>query len=136
MTDLEIELDNRPGSLARLGEKLGESGVSIEGGGVFALGAKATAHFLFRDGAAARRAVEAAGFRVVSAKQVLTPRLNQNLPGQLGKISRCMAEAGVNIEVMYSDHEHRLILVVDDPVRGKAVSQMWMREQDIPEHSR
>ena len=25
-----------------------------------------------------------------------------------------MAEAGVNIEVLYSDHDHQLILVVDD----------------------
>jgi hypothetical protein len=39
-----------------------------------------------------------------------------------------MAEAGVNIEVLYSDHAHRLILVVDDWARGQAVSDAWMRE--------
>jgi hypothetical protein len=38
-----------------------------------------------------------------------------------------MAEAGVNIEVMYSDHDHPLILVVDDIARGRAVSEAWMR---------
>jgi hypothetical protein len=39
-----------------------------------------------------------------------------------------MAEAGVNIEVLYSDHNHQLILVVDDLERGRAVSEEWMRE--------
>jgi hypothetical protein len=34
--------------------------------------------------------------------------------GQLGKITRRIADAGVNIEAMYSDHDHQLILVVDD----------------------
>jgi len=54
--------------------------------------------------------------------------LNQAEPGQLGKISRRMAEAGVNIEVLYSDHDHRLILVVDDIVRAQTVSEAWTRE--------
>jgi hypothetical protein len=39
-----------------------------------------------------------------------------------------MAEAGVNIEVLYSDHNHQLILVVDDLARGLAVSKAWTRE--------
>jgi hypothetical protein len=52
------------------------------------------------------------------------------VPGQLGKITRRMAEAAVNIEVLYSDHDHRLILVVDDVAKGRAVSEAWMREQD------
>jgi hypothetical protein len=39
-----------------------------------------------------------------------------------------MAEAGVNIEVLYSDHDHRLILVVDDLKRGRAVAAAWTQE--------
>jgi hypothetical protein len=38
-----------------------------------------------------------------------------------------MAEAGVNIEVLYSDHDHQLILVVDDLDKGRAVSEAWSR---------
>ena len=58
---------------------------------------------------------------------MLIQRLNQDQPGQLGKISRMMAEAGVNIEVIYSDHQNQLILVVDNFEKGKAVSEMWKR---------
>ncbi len=39
-----------------------------------------------------------------------------------------MADAGVNIEVQYSDHDHQLILVVDDLETGRAVSEAWARE--------
>ena len=127
MKDLTIELENRPGALAEMGEALGRAGVSVEGGGVFVVNGVGIAHFLFVDGRAARAALEAVGIRVLAERDVLVQRLKQDVPGQLGKISRRMAEAGVNIEVQYSDHDHQLILVVDDYERGRAVSEEWAR---------
>jgi hypothetical protein len=128
MTDLAIDLEDRPGALAEMGEALGHAGVSIEGGGAWVVGGRGAAHFLFRDGAAARRALEASGIRVVGEREVLVQRLKQAVPGQLGMLTRRMAEAGVNIEVLYSDHDHQLILVVDDLMRGREVSEAWSRE--------
>jgi len=128
MKDLAIALDNRPGALAEMGEALGRAGVSVEGGGAFVVNGQGVAHFLFEDGAAARKALEAAGIHVLEEREVLVQRLNQAEPGQLGKISRLMAEAGVNIEVLYSDHDHQLILVVDDIEKGRAVSEAWPRK--------
>ena len=127
MIDLEIALDDRPGALAEMGEALGRAGVSIEGGGVFVVNGTGIAHFLFHDGDAARRALEAAGIRVIAQSEVVTVRLDQETPGQLGKISRRMANAGVNIRVQYSDHDHQLILVVDDLAKGRAVAEEWGR---------
>lgn len=129
MKDLMIALENRPGALAEMGDVLGRAGMSIEGGGAWVVDGQGVAHFLFEDGSGARRALEAAGIRVLAERDVLVQRLNQAEAGQLGKISRRMAEAGVNIEVLYSDHDHRLILVVDDIARGRAVSEAWPREQ-------
>ena len=129
MKDLAIALDNRPGALAEMGDALGKAGVSIEGGGPFIGNGQGVAHFLFADDAAAREALEAAGITVLAEREVLVQRLNQAQPGQLGKITRRMAEAGVNIEVLYSDHDHQLILVVDDIEKGRAVSEAWTREQ-------
>ncbi|MDQ2976266.1 MAG: amino acid-binding ACT domain-containing protein [Acidobacteriota bacterium] len=128
MKDLTIELENRPGALAEMGDALGRAGVSIEGGGAFVVNDRGVAHFLFADGAAARSALQAAGIRVLAERDVLVQRLNQAEPGQLGRISRLMAEAGVNIEILYSDHDHQLILVVDDLAKGRAVSEAWTRE--------
>jgi hypothetical protein len=126
--DLSIALDDRPGALAEMGETLGRAGVSVEGGGVFVANGVGVAHFLFHDGAAARTALDGAGIRVVAEREVLVQKLRQDEPGQLGKIARRMADAGVNIEVQYSDHDHNLILVVDDFARGRAVSEAWMRD--------
>jgi len=123
--DLAIFLEDRPGALADMGDALGRAGVSVEGGGAWVVDGRGVAHFLFADGAAARRALEAAGIQVLAEREVLVQRLKQDVPGQLGLLTRRMAEAGVNIEVLYSDHDHQLILVVDDIVRGREVSAAW-----------
>jgi hypothetical protein len=131
--DLLIALDNRPGALAEMGDALGRSGVSIEGGGAWVVDGQGVAHFLFEDGGAACKALEAAGIKVLAERDVLVQQLNQAEPGQLGSISRRMADAGVSIEVLYSDHDHRLILVVDDIVKGRAVSEAWTCEHPSPD---
>ena len=130
MKDLAIALGNRPGALAEMGEALGRAGVSVEGGGAWVTGGEGIAHFLFEDGMAAARALEAVGIHVLAQRDVLVQRLQQGVPGQLGLLTRRMAEARVNIEVLYSDHNHQLILVVDDLAKGQAVSEAWMREWD------
>jgi hypothetical protein len=132
MQDVTIDLEHRPGALADMGQALGRAGVSVEGGGAWVAGGAGVAHFLFEDGTAARRALEAAGIRVVAVRDVLVQRLKQDVPGQLGLLTRRMADAGVNIEVLYSDHYNQLILVVDDMARGREVSEAWMREAAQP----
>jgi len=128
MKDVAIELDDRPGALARMGEALGRAGVSIEGGGAWVVDGRGVAHFLFADGDAARAALEAAGLRVLAVRDVVVQRLKQAVPGQLGMLTGRMAQAGVNIEALYSDHDHQLVLVVDDVARGRAVAEEWERE--------
>ena len=128
MKDLTILLEDRPGALAEMGEALGRAGVSIEGGGAWVVAGEGIAHFLFKDGTTARQALEVAGIRVTAEREVLVQRLKQAVPGQLGLLTRQMAEANVNVEAIYSDHNHQLILVVDDLERGRAVSLAWSEE--------
>jgi len=128
MKDLAIALDDRPGALAEMGEALGRAGVSVNGGGAWVVDGKGAAHFLFENGPAARRALEAAGIKVVAERDVIVQRLKQGVPGQLGLLTRRMSDAGVNIEVLYSDHDNQLIIVVDDVTRARRVSEAWSRE--------
>jgi len=128
MFDVEIRLENRPGAMAEMGEALGSAGVSVEGGGGWVADGKATMHFLFVNGEAARMALQNAGIQVLGVREVLVQKLRQDIPGQLGMIARRMANAGVNIEVVYSDHANQLCLVVDDFTKGKAVSESWQAE--------
>jgi len=125
MKDLEIILDNRPGALAEMGETLGKAGVSLEGGGVFVHEGKGIAHFLVDDAVLGRKVLLDKGVDVVKINEVLIQKLKQEVPGQLGKLTRIMAENEVNIMVQYSDHDNQLILVVDDYEKGQLVSQNW-----------
>lgn len=128
MHDVGIRLQDRPGALAEMGEALGRAGVSIEGGGAWVVDGVGAAHFLFVDGHAARAALEAAGIDVLAVREVVVQRLKQAVPGQLGQLTRRMAEAGVNIEALYSDHDHRLVLVVDRIEQARAVAAAWAAE--------
>ena len=127
MKELAIQLENKPGALANVGEALANAGVSIEGGGAWISGDKGIAHFLFKDGGKARIALEKKGIKVIRENEILIQKLKQDQPGQLGKLTRLMENAGVNIEVIYSDHYNQLILVVDNYEKGRIVSESWMK---------
>ena len=47
----------------------------------------------------------------------------ENQPGALAEVGEVLGKAGV-----YSDHEHQLIMVVDDYQKGQAVAREWTRE--------
>ena len=130
MNDLEIRLQNRPGALAEMGEALATAGIGIEGGGGRVCGDDGVMHFLFQDGAAAQRALVSAAIDVVSVNDVVTVRLAQSVPGQLGKIARRMAVAGINVRVVYSDHDRRLIMVADPIEKARDVAERWMRDTE------
>lgn len=128
MKDLEILLENKPGSLALMGEILGSNRISLEGGGVFPLGSRSVAHFLVKEADRAAEVLASAGFGVIGVHEVLLQRLRQDIPGQLGLFCRRLADAGVNIIVQYSDHDNQLVLVVDDYEKGRVVSEKWKEQ--------
>ena len=125
--DLEVRLPGRPGALADLGQALGRAGVSLQGGGVFTYGDGAVAHYLVDDGARALAAVTRAGLGPAVVRDVVLTRLDQETPGQLGTLARCLAEAGVNVAVQYSDHAGNLVLLVpgDHDAACRAVIARW-----------
>ena len=135
MKNLKLHLEDRPGALAEMGEILGHARVSLEGGGMFVVEGVAVANFLVDDAAAARKALEAAGIDVVQEDEVVLQKLDQDEPGQLGKLLRRMADAHVNVATQYSDHHHQLVLVVDNLSAAQAVSDAWTRERHAARHS-
>jgi len=128
MKDLEIVLENKPGTLALLGEILGNHAVSLEGGGVFNNGDFAIAHFLVEAADKAKEVLAEAGIDVVNINDVIIQKLRQDVPGQLGMFCRRMADNDVNILVQYSDHSNKLIIVTDNYEKAKQVSAEWMKE--------
>ena len=128
MKDLEIVLENKPGTLALMGETLGRHKISLEGGGVFDNGHYSIAHFLVEESDRAMEVLSGAGIRAVKINDVIIQKLRQDVPGQLGMFCRRLADAGVNILVQYSDHHNQLIVVADNFEKARQVSDEWMKE--------
>lgn len=116
--DLSVRLPDRPGALAELAERLGKAGVNLEGGGGF----DGVVHFLVRDAEVARAALRELAPVI---RDVLETRLDQEKTGQMAALARALGDAGVNIECVYSDHDHRLILVVDNAEAAARVIASW-----------
>ncbi len=127
MKDLEIVLENKPGTLALLGETLGAHKISLEGGGVFNNGEYSIAHFLVEEAERAKEVLIKAGITVIKINDVVIQKLRQDVPGQLGMFCRELANAHVNILTQYSDHSNQLIVVVDNYAEAKKVSDKWMK---------
>lgn len=128
MKDLEIILENKTGTLAKMGETLGKNKISLEGGGVFANGDTSIAHFLVEEAERAKEVLATAGITVSKINNVIIQKLRQDVPGQLGLFCRRLAEGNVNILVQYSDHSNQLIIVPDNFGKAREISAAWMKE--------
>ena len=93
-----VNLDNRPGTLADLGEALGERGINITGlAGTTWEGAGA-AGIVTNDDAGAAAALDEGGF-AYRQLEVVSATI-EDRPGALGEAARRLADAGVNIELI------------------------------------
>ena len=113
--DIKVTLEDRPGTLAYLGEATGAAGINLDGGCGFLCeeGAKAVFHFLVEDPAAVRQAFEAAGVDVRREREVLVVDVDDR-PGEFGRIARRFTDAGVNIDLFYLAADTRFVIGVDD----------------------
>ncbi len=118
--DLTVILEDRPGTLADMGEALGKAGINIEGLCGFPSEGKGVIHILVEDGPTARRALEEAGLGVRSERQVLILDI-EDRPGEFGRICRRIANAGINIDLVYLATNTRLVVGADDLDKARAV---------------
>jgi hypothetical protein len=127
MKDLTVNLEDRPGTLATLGETLGGAGINIEGLCAVTYEGRGIVHILVQDAAKARSALEGAGIKVEGESEALVSELPQDRverPGALGEISRRVADAGVNVQVVYLATKNRAVIVTSDNAKAKAAFEM------------
>jgi hypothetical protein len=111
--DLTVVLKNVPGTFASMGEALGNAGINIDGVGGFVAGGEGIVHLLVEDAAGARTALEGAGHEVRAERDVVVLDL-EDKPGELGRVCRKMADAGVNLDLIYEIPGPKLVLGPDD----------------------
>ena len=118
-TDLTVVLRDQPGELARLGESTGAAGVNIQGMCAFTGEGRGIIHVLLADEAVERAvtAVEEAGLGVVDRREVLVIDI-EDRPGSLGELARELADASVNIELMYTTFGGVNVVIATDDLEN------------------
>ena len=132
--DLLVTLKDQPGEGARLGEALGNAGVNIEGlCAIMDTGTgtgTGTVHVLVDDVAGAKAALDGAGITVEAETDVLVspalPDPDLDTPGRFGAMTRALADAGINISLVYVASRNRIVLATSDNQRATQLLQSMM----------
>jgi hypothetical protein len=114
--DLTVVLTDEPGELAKLGQATGAAGVNIQGMCAFTGEGRGIIHLLVADAAAERAtsALQQAGMGVADQREVLVVDIADR-PGSLGEMALELAEAGVNIELLYTTYGGvKVVIATDD----------------------
>lgn len=118
--DITTEIENRPGTLAEIGEALGKAGVNIEGISGFPCEGVGVIHVLVDDPDRAVSALESAGVKVRGSREVLVATIVDR-PGAFGELARRFADAGINIDLVYLINLPEVVLGVDDMAAGRGL---------------
>lgn len=111
-TEFTVILEDRPGTLARLGGILGDARINIEAIHGVSQEEKGFVQFVPNDPDQAAGALEAAGLPYTK-REVLVVRVLDE-PGTLGDVALVMAQAGINIDSVYVTTRGHVVLGVDD----------------------
>lgn len=112
-TDFTVILENRPGTIAELGEAAGRAGVNLEGICGFPCEGRGVLHVVVEDGDAARTAFNEAGLELGDERPVVMVDI-ANEPGALGRVSRRIADAGANVDLLYINMGGQLVVGADN----------------------
>jgi len=96
MIQLDLDLPDRPGELAKLATILGEAGINIDAMSANSGGGRSYMSLIVDQPTKARQLLEKAGYRCLP-RTVLVVRL-ANKPGALAELARKLGMAGVDIQ--------------------------------------
>lgn len=100
MKELVIISKNSAGTLAAVAEALGSVGVNIEAISAYGQDERAVLRIITPDPASANKALSRVGGLELRESEVLIYKMI-NRPGELGKITRKLANRGVSLESIY-----------------------------------
>jgi hypothetical protein len=106
-------LSNTPGTVAHVGEVLGNAGINIEGVAGTASGGQGQLNLCVRDAPVARAELNKKQIQTGAERDVEVIQMTDR-PGELGRVMRHVANAGVNIDVLYVAMGNRLVIGSDN----------------------
>jgi hypothetical protein len=106
--DLVIEIENNPGALARVAAAISDAGVNIAAATCTEPGARAELHILVPHPGAARHALAISQLAVNREREVVVVDV-EDRPGVLADLTRKIARAGVNLDLVYVATRNRVV---------------------------
>jgi hypothetical protein len=111
--DLVIDIQNTPGSLAQVATAISDAGVNIAAATCIGSGERAELHILVPHAEAAKHALAISHLAVSREREVVVIDV-EDRPGVLADLTRKIARAGVDLDLVYVATRNRVVFGAAD----------------------
>ena len=111
--DLVIDIENTPGALAEVATAISDAGVNIAGATCIGSGEQAELHILVPHAGAAKHALAISHLAITREREVVVVDV-EDRPGALADLTRKIARAGVNLDLVYVATQNRVVFGATD----------------------
>src|SRR3978361_1614751 len=111
--DLVIDIENTPGALARGAGRISHAGVNIAAPTCIGTGERAELHILVPHAEAARHSLAISHLAITREREVVVVDV-QDRPGVLADLTRRIARAGVDLDLIYVATRDRVVFGAPD----------------------
>jgi hypothetical protein len=118
--DLVIEIENTPGALAQVAAAISDAGVNIAAATCIGTGERAELHILVPHAEAAKHSLGISHLAVTREREVVVVDV-EDRPGVLADLTRKIARAGIDLELVYVATRNRVVFGAADVAALRAV---------------
>jgi hypothetical protein len=111
--DLVIDIENTPGALAQVAAAISDAGVNIAAATCVGPGERAELHILVPHAEAARHSLAISHLAVSREREVVVVEVDDR-PGVLADLTRKIAKAGVDLDLVYVATRNRVVFGAAD----------------------
>ena len=111
--DLVIDIENSPGSLADVTAAISDAGVNIAAATCIGSGERAELHILVPHAEAAKHSLAISQLAVTREREVVVVDV-QDCPGVLADLTRKIARAGIDLDLVYVATRNRVVFGAGD----------------------
>ncbi len=111
--DLVIDIENTPGALAQVAAAISDAGVNIAAATCIGTGEKAEMHILVPHPEAARHSLAISHLAITREREVVVVDV-EDRPGVLADLTRRIAKAGVDLDLVYVATRNRVVFGAAD----------------------
>ena len=111
--DLVIDVENSPGALAEVAAAISDAGVNLAAATCLGSGTRAELHILVPHAEAAKHSLAISHLAVTREREVVVVDV-EDRPGVLADLTRKIARADINIDLVYVATQNRVVFGAED----------------------